>query len=93
MRMSDRADDRGDLPKTVGAIGARIPGLVIRLGFTYLRHKKNTQKAYKTFVRTLERNGLPEDFARELGEIYASDVSMRKLITGGESSMRSMFKW
>ncbi|HIH00704.1 TPA: hypothetical protein HA259_01230 [Thermoplasmata archaeon] len=91
--MSDRTDeDRSDLPKTLATIGAKAPGMMIRLGFSYLRHKKNTQRAYKTFVNTLERNGVPEDFAKELGEAYASDISVRKLILDGDRSMLGIFK-
>jgi hypothetical protein len=92
MRMSDRAADRTDLPKVVGTIGAKAPGMMIRLGFSYLRHKKGTQKAYKTFVRTLEQNGVPEGIAKELAEIYTSDISVRKLINSGGPSVRDMFR-
>ncbi|MDH3364406.1 MAG: hypothetical protein OEM29_00135 [Thermoplasmata archaeon] len=92
MRMSDRAEYRADLPRMVGTIGAKAPGMLIRLGFSYLRHKKSTQRAYNTFVRTLESNGVPEGFARELGEIYSSDISVRKLINGGRFSMLGIFK-
>ncbi len=91
--MSDRADeDRPDLPRIIGAIGAKAPGMMIRLGFSYLRHKKNTQRAYKTFVTTLERNGVPEEFAKELAETYASDISVRKMILSDDSSMLGIFK-
>jgi hypothetical protein len=91
--MSDRADeDRPDLPKILGTIGAKAPGMVIRLGFSYLRHKRGTQRAYKTFVSTLERSGVPEGFAKELGDMYTSDISVRKLMSGGGSSIRDMFR-
>ena len=91
--MSDRVgEDRPDLPKILGTIGAKAPGMMIRLGFSYLRHKKNTQRAYRTFVDTLERNGVPEDFAKELGEAYTSDISVRKLIMNGDRSMLGIFK-
>jgi intergrase/recombinase len=92
MTMTDGADDRADLPKVVGTVGARIPGMVIRLGFSYLRHKKNTQKAYKTFVRTLQENGVPEEMAKELAKTYTSDISVRKLINPDGESLLGMFR-
>jgi intergrase/recombinase len=92
MTMTEGADNRADLPKVVGTIGARIPGMVIRLGFTYLRHKKNTQKAYRTFVRTLQENGVPEEMANELGKAYTSDISVRKLINSDGDSLLGMFR-
>ena len=91
--MSERADeDRQDLPRVLGTIGAKAPGMMLRLGFSHLRHKKNTQRAYKTFVNTLEREGVPEDFAKELGEVYTSDISVRKLTLSGDGSMLGIFK-
>lgn len=92
MRMTEGADDRADLPKMVGTVGAKIPGMVIRLGFSYLRHKKNTQRAYKTFVRTLEQNGVPEHLARELAEEFTSDISVRKLINSDGESWLGMLR-
>jgi hypothetical protein len=80
MTKTDAVEGRTDLPKIVGTIGARAPGAVIRIGLSYLRHKKGTQRAVRTFVRTLEENGVPEGLARDLGEAYGSDLSVRKII-------------
>ncbi len=86
MTMTDSAR-RADVPRLVGAVGARAPGIVIRLGFSYLRHKKSSQKATKMFVRSLEENGVPPHLARSLGEMYGSELSVRKLIDGGGPSL------
>jgi len=74
---------RTDVPRLVGAVGARAPGVVIRLGLSYLKHKKGSQKATKTFVRSLEENGVPPHLATRLGEAYGSELSVRKLIDSG----------
>jgi hypothetical protein len=74
---------RTDIPKLVGTVGARAPGIVIRLGFSYLRHRKGSQKATRTFVRSLEENGVPPHLATRLGEAYGSELSIRKLIDSG----------
>lgn len=79
MTMTESAR-RTDIPKLVGTVGARAPGIVIRLGFSYLRHKKGSQKATKTFVRSLEENGVPPHLAMKLGEAYGSELSVRKLV-------------
>ncbi len=79
---------RTDVPRLVGAVGARAPGVVIRLGLSYLKHKKGSQKATKTFVRSLEENGVPPDLAMRLGEAYGSELSVRKLIDSGGPSLR-----
>ncbi|MCJ2512331.1 MAG: hypothetical protein LN409_03130 [Candidatus Thermoplasmatota archaeon] len=82
MMMTDSVR-RGDVPRLVGAVGARAPGIVIRLGLSYLKHKKGSQKATRTFVRSLEENGVPPHLAMRLGEAYGSELSVRKLIDSG----------
>ena len=86
MMMTDSVR-RGDVPRLVGAVGARAPGIVIRLGLSYLKHKKGSQKATRTFVRSLEENGVPPHLAMRLGEAYGSELSVRKLIDSGDSSL------
>ena len=82
MMMTDSVR-RTDVPRLVGAVGARAPGIVIRLGLSYLKHKKGSQKATRTFVRSLEENGVPPHLAMRLGEAYGSELSVRKLIDSG----------
>jgi len=90
MTMTESAR-RPEIPRLVGAVGARAPGIVIRLGVSYLKHKKGSQKATRIFVRSLEENGVPPHLARSLGEAYGSELSVRKLIdSGGPSFLRKI---
>ena len=90
MTMTESAS-RTDIPKLVGTVGARAPGIVIRLGFSYLKHRKGSQKATRTFVRSLEENGVPPHLAMKLGEAYGSELSVRKLIDSeGPSFLRKI---
>jgi len=76
-------DEAGrDIPKTAAVIIYRVPGLLIRLGFKYLRMKKRSQRATKRFVRNLQANGMPEEEAKKLGELYSTELSIRKLLSG-----------
>ena len=53
--------------------GALIPSLlplILRLGRTYLRFKKDAQKAAKIFEKELRANGIDKKTAREMTEIY-----------------------
>jgi len=53
--------------------GAMIPSLIplmLRLGKTYLKFKKNAQKAGRIFEKELRANGIDKKTAREMTEIY-----------------------
>jgi len=80
--MTDR-DERTDILKLVGTVGTQAPALVLKLGLSYLRMKRTARNASRTFVRELERDGMPSELARRLGEEYGSDISLRKLISSG----------
>jgi ribosomal protein L13E len=74
-------EEKPDLPKIVGAVGVKFPMLVVRLGVSYLRLKRNANRASRTFVAELESGGMPSDYARKLGHAYGSDISIRKFLT------------
>ncbi|GEM_PF-1729485 len=80
--MTDR-DERTDILKLVGTVGTQAPALVLKLGLSYLRMKRTARKASQTFVRELERDGMPSELARRLGEEYGSEISIRKLLGSG----------
>jgi len=69
-----------DIPKLVATAMATAPTLVLRLGFTYLRMKRRSRKVSKAFQTRLERDGVPPDLARKLGEEYGSELSIRKFL-------------
>lgn len=53
--------------------GKLIPSLLplmFRLGKTYLRFKKDAQKASRIFEKELRTNGIDKDTARSMTEIY-----------------------
>lgn len=85
-------EQRPNIPKMMGAIGTKVPLLVVRLGVSYLRLKRNANRASRIFVTELERGGMPSEEARRLGESYASDISIRRFLrqtgAGGIQSIR-----
>jgi len=53
--------------------GAMIPSLIplmLRLGKTYLKFKKDAQRASRIFEKELRTNGIDKKTAREMTEIY-----------------------
>lgn len=81
MKMTETKHER-NMPKTVGAIMMAVPGLALSLLAVYLRLKRSSRKASKAFVQGLERDGVPPQLAKKLGESYRSDLSIRRLIAG-----------
>lgn len=82
--MTER-ERKPDIPKMVATVGVRIPVLTVRLGVSYLRLKRKARKASDEFARQLEHEGVPHALARELGDAYGSELSLRKFfdMTGG----------
>lgn len=88
---ADRDDERPDIPKLVAMGIAYGTGAGLKVGFDYLRLKRKARKASATFVRELERGGVPPELARELGEEYGSEVRVRSImdmVGGGFSKWR-----
>lgn len=53
--------------------GALLPSflpLILKLGKTYLRFKKDAQKAARIFEKELRANGIDKQTAREMTEVY-----------------------
>ena len=80
--MTDAEDhkERPDIPRIVAMGIAYGTSVGLRVGFDYLRLKRKARKASATFVRELERGGVPPELARELGEEYGSEVRVRSLM-------------
>ncbi|MBE0517661.1 MAG: hypothetical protein IH630_00340 [Thermoplasmata archaeon] len=92
--MTETGDERKDLPRIIGAVGVHIPGLVFRLGITYLKLKRNSNRASKQFTSRLEREGVPPELAKSLGEAYGSELSIRKVLSGkGISIVKNIKQW
>ena len=61
---------------------SRVPGLVIRFGFTFLRFKRKVRKCAKVLRKSLVKNGMDKKLAKELAEAYEINLSIRELIKG-----------
>jgi hypothetical protein len=61
-------------------VAATTPTLVLRLGISYLRFKRQAKKAGKRFFRSLVVNGIPEKEARILADEYMVSFSIRGLM-------------
>lgn len=64
-------------------IAAAVPGLLIGLGFAYLRMRKRARTEGKRFFQALVRDGVPVPEARELADIYVSSISLTEMIRAG----------
>ena len=76
----------------VGII-ARVPGLVIRLGFSALKFKRRVKKSAKKMQKGLIKGGMSKERANELVCKYEEDLSIRKFIKSnmGDSGLPSIF--
>jgi hypothetical protein len=63
-------DQRGEGIRLVGVLIPSLIPLVLKLGKTYLRFKKDAQKAGKIFQKELRANGIDKETARAMTEIY-----------------------
>lgn len=61
---------------------SRAPGLIIRLGLTFLRFKRKAKKDARILRKSLVKNGMDKDMAKELADAYAMQISIRKLFKG-----------
>jgi hypothetical protein len=62
------------------AVAANAPGLVWRLGISYLRFKRQTKRAGKAFFRSMVSNGMPEKEARDLADEYMSALNLMSIM-------------
>ena len=76
----------------LGAI-ARVPGLIIRLGFSALKFKRKVRKSAKKMQKGLIKGGMSKERAKELVCKYEEGLSIRKLIKSnmGDSGLPSIF--
>ena len=64
-------------------IAAAVPGLLISLGFAYLRMRKRAKLEGPRFFQALVRDGVPIPEARKLADIYVSSISLTEMIRAG----------
>lgn len=76
----EEEDGGGDTLKLVATVVAKVPVLVIRIGWPVLMMKRRARKCSRRIRRHLEAGGMPPRMAAEMAEAYASEMSVRKLI-------------
>ena len=64
--------------KLFGILLPSLPSLTIRLGATFLRFKKNAQKAEKVFRKELISQGLDKQTANDLTEKYMEGSKIQR---------------
>jgi len=76
-------DEREVQPiKLFGMMLPSMPSLMFRLGGTFLRFKRNANKAGKVFKKELIKQGIDKETATELTEIYMQGSHIRQYIQG-----------
>lgn len=71
---------------------ARIPGLVIKLGFSALRFKRKAIKSARKMRKGMIKGGMDRKMAKQLTLAYEESFSIRRLIsqaTGDEGGIAS----
>ena len=63
--------NQGNIPKLVGVVILKTPGLVVRCGGEFLRFRKQARRAGHIFQDELEAQGLEPTIAQQLSEIYS----------------------
>ena len=61
-------------------VAGTAPPLLLRLGISYLRYKRQAKRAGKSFLRSLVVNGIPEKEARDLADEYMTSFSFRNIV-------------
>jgi hypothetical protein len=62
------------------AVAGTAPPLLLRLGISYLRYKRQAKRAGKSFFRSMVVNGIPEKEARDLADEYMVAFSFRSIV-------------
>lgn len=61
-------------------VAGTAPPLLLRLGISYLRYKRQAKRAGKSFFRSLVVNGIPEKEARDLTDEYMTSFGFRNIV-------------
>ncbi len=78
--MVKNTEDQGSAGgfRVLGALLPYLPSLMLRLGGSFLRLKRDAKKAGRTFQKELLRQGIDEGTAAELTEIYLESSSIKQ---------------
>ena len=58
----------------------KIPGLAIKLLWTYMRFKRKMKRSARAMKKGMIKNGMDRKLAKKLAESYEIDFSIRKLM-------------
>jgi hypothetical protein len=78
--MVKNTEDQGSAGgfRALGALLPYLPSLMLRLGGSFLRLKRDAKKAGRTFQKELLRQGINGGTAAELTEIYLEPSSIKQ---------------
>jgi len=86
------AENREDMIKVAPVIIRSMPALVLKMAVSYMRIKRKSRRAVKSFREGLRSEGLPPEVAESLCDVYDENTSIfRRLVSsamhGGFASM------
>jgi len=73
---SKENEDRNPV-KLFSMVLSSVPSLVFRLGGTFLRFRKDAQRAGKIFKKELIKQGIDKNTAEEFSKIYTQGSSIK----------------
>jgi len=78
--MVKNTEDQGSARgfRVLGALLPYLPSLMLRLGGSFLRLKRDAKKAGRIFQKELMHQGIDEGAAAELTEIYLEPSSIKQ---------------
>lgn len=77
MKKKSMGQKRADWPKLFGTFLSKLPRLTFRFGLSYLRIKRQSNKAGRKFEKELKRQGINKQKAKELTRIYLQPADIR----------------
>lgn len=82
MNKKIKDEKEADPIKLLGTLFSSTPSLMFRLGATFLRFKRDANKAGKVFRKKLIEQGIDKKTAAELTEVYLESSRIREFIQG-----------
>ena len=76
IKKSNDNEDRNPV-KIFSMVLSSMPSLMFRLAGTYLRFKKDAQRAGKIFKKELINQGIDKNIAEELSKIYTEGSNIK----------------
>ena len=69
-----------DLPKIVGMLLISLPMLLVRFTRVFLGFKRDANKGGRIFNYELRKQGLDDEIARKLTEMYLETANVRRIV-------------